>query len=49
MEAGVPTKCAGAMAITFVLRAANATAQLPEPRMIMVADHPMRVRAAGLD
>jgi len=45
----MPTQCTGAMAITLVLLAANATAQLPEPRMIMVADHPMRVRTAGLD
>jgi hypothetical protein len=43
------TKHTGAMAISFVLLAPHATAQLPEPRMVMVDGHQMRVRTAGLD
>src|SRR5688500_10966571 len=48
-EARMVTNSSGAMAIAFVLLATHATAQLPEPRMIMVEGHPMRVRTAGLD
>jgi pimeloyl-ACP methyl ester carboxylesterase len=49
MEARMVTSSTGAMAIAFLLLAAHATAQLPEPRMIVVEGHPMRVRTAGLD
>jgi pimeloyl-ACP methyl ester carboxylesterase len=43
------TRRVNAMAIAVLLAAVEATAQIPEPRMIMIEGHPMRVRTAGLE